>query len=152
MRSLDKGSMHLIVTSPPYNLGKDYEKKTTNEVYIEQQAATIAEAVRLLHDNGSLCWQVGNYVDDGEVYSLDILLYNIFKNIGLKLRHRIVWTFGQVFIARSASRTITRTMDNSLMMSKPSSARRIAEGTLFTGKHLRRCASKTNIYTIAGPD
>ncbi len=94
MRSLSKGSMKLIVTSPPYNIGKEYEKKTTNELYIEQQASAIAEAVRLLHPRGSICWQVGNHVDDGEIFPLDILLYPIFKTHGLKLRNRIVWTFG----------------------------------------------------------
>jgi adenine-specific DNA-methyltransferase len=94
MRSLEAESMHLIVTSPPYNLGKAYEKKRSQECYIEEQVATIAEAVRLLHPNGSLCWQVGNHVDDGEIFPLDILLYEKFKNHGLKLRNRIVWTFG----------------------------------------------------------
>lgn len=95
MRSLQKESMHLIVTSPPYNIGKEYEKRRTSlDVYIEEQSATIAEAVRLLHPNGSICWQVGNHVDDGEIYPLDIILYDIFKNHGLKLRNRIVWTFG----------------------------------------------------------
>src|SRR4051812_27369190 len=66
MRTLPDESMHLIVTSPPYNIGKEYEKKTSNEVYIEQQTAAIAEAFRLLHPRGSICWQVGNHVDDGE--------------------------------------------------------------------------------------
>lgn len=94
MRALPNESMHLIVTSPPYNLGKTYEKKTTNEVYIEQQSAAIAEAFRLLHPQGSICWQVGNYVDGGEIYPLDILLYHKFKDLGLKLRNRIIWTFG----------------------------------------------------------
>lgn len=94
MRSLKKGSMKLIVTSPPYNIGKSYEKRTSNEVYLEQQVATIAEAVRLLHPEGSICWQVGNHVDDGEIFPLDILLYPYFKANGLKLRNRIVWTFG----------------------------------------------------------
>lgn len=94
MRSLADESMHLIVTSPPYNLGKEYEKRRSQDCYIEEQVATIAEAVRLLHPNGSLCWQVGNYVEDGEVFPLDILLYEKFKNHGLKLRNRIVWTFG----------------------------------------------------------
>jgi adenine-specific DNA-methyltransferase len=94
MRSLDKESMKLIVTSPPYNMDKAYEKRTTNELYIEQQAATIAEAVRLLHPQGSICWQVGNNVDDGEIFPLDILLYPLFKAHGLKLRNRIIWTFG----------------------------------------------------------
>ena len=93
MRSLDNDSIHLIVTSPPYNLGKTYEKKTTTELYIEQQSATIAEAFRILHPRGSICWQVGNYVDDGEVFPLDILLYQKFKDLGMQLRNRIIWTF-----------------------------------------------------------
>lgn len=94
MRSLDKNSFHLIVTSPPYNIGKEYEKKTTLDAYIEQQTATIAEAVRLLHPKGSICWQVGNHVDNGEIFPLDVVLYQLFKNHRLKLRNRIVWTFG----------------------------------------------------------
>ncbi|PKL16925.1 MAG: site-specific DNA-methyltransferase [Spirochaetae bacterium HGW-Spirochaetae-5] len=94
MRTLKKESMNLIVTSPPYNIGKSYEKKTTLNVYIEQQAATISEAVRLLHPNGSICWQVGNSIEDGEVFPLDILLYRIFKDHGLRLRNRIIWSFG----------------------------------------------------------
>jgi adenine-specific DNA-methyltransferase len=94
MRSLKDGSMDLIVTSPPYNIGKEYEKRTALDIYIESQAAVIAEAVRLLHPQGSICWQVGNYVDGGEVFPLDMMLYRIFKDHGLKLRNRIIWTFG----------------------------------------------------------
>lgn len=94
MRALAPESMHLIVTSPPYNIGKEYESKKSLDHYVEQQASTIAEAVRLLHPNGSLCWQVGNHVDGGEVFPLDLILYPLFKQHGLKLRNRIVWTFG----------------------------------------------------------
>jgi adenine-specific DNA-methyltransferase len=94
MRHLDDQSMKLIVTSPPYNLGKTYEARRSQEVYLEEQAATIAEAVRLLHPRGSICWQVGNHVADGEVFPLDILLYPLFRTHGLQLRNRIVWTFG----------------------------------------------------------
>lgn len=94
MHALKDGSMKLIVTSPPYNIGKSYETRGSLEKYKEAQAATIAEAVRLLHPNGSICWQVGNYVDNGEVMPLDIMLYPLFANHNLKLRNRIVWTFG----------------------------------------------------------
>lgn len=94
MRSLADESMKLIVTSPPYNLGKAYEARRSQDLYIEDQSATIAEAVRLLHPQGSICWQVGNHVDDGEVFPLDIVLYPLFRQHGLKLRNRIVWTFG----------------------------------------------------------
>ena len=94
MRGLPDESMGLIVTSPPYNIGKAYEKRTSQEKYVEDQAACIAEAVRLLSPTGSICWQVGNHVDSGEIFPLDILLYPLFKNHGLQLRNRIVWTFG----------------------------------------------------------
>lgn len=94
LRRLDDESMHLIVTSPPYNIGKEYESKKSKDIYIEKQAMCIAEAVRILHPLGSICWQVGNYVYRGEVFPLDILLYRLFKNHGLKLRNRIMWTFG----------------------------------------------------------
>lgn len=94
MRGLPDESMNLIVTSPPYNIGKEYEKRTPRDKYVEDQAACIAEAVRLLAPNGSICWQVGNHVDNGEIFPLDMILYPLFKHHGLQLRNRIVWTFG----------------------------------------------------------
>lgn len=94
MRDLDDASMNLIVTSPPYNLGKSYETKRPIDAYLETQRETIKEAVRLLHPNGSICWQVGNYIDESEVYPLDILLYPLFKEFKLHLRNRIIWSFG----------------------------------------------------------
>lgn len=94
MRPLRDESMQLIVTSPPYNIGKSYERRSRLEDYIQQQTQVISECVRLLGNNGSLCWQVGNHVDCGEVFPLDIMLYPVFKHHGLKLRNRIVWRFG----------------------------------------------------------
>jgi len=94
MRPLADESMHLIVTSPPYNMGKSYEHRRALEDYVAQQKEVIAECVRLLHPRGSLCWQVGNHVQGGEVFPLDIVLYPLFKAQGLKLRNRIIWHFG----------------------------------------------------------
>lgn len=93
MRPLASESLKLIVTSPPYNIGKSYEKRTSLERYVQSQAQVIAECVRLLHPQGSLCWQVGNHVQNGEIFPLDIVLYQLFKDHGLKLRNRIVWHF-----------------------------------------------------------
>lgn len=92
--SIPDNTIKLIVTSPPYNLGKEYERRTDVEQYLEAQSAIIAQLHRVLHENGSLCWQVGNFVEDGEVYPLDILYYPIFKSLGFQLRNRIVWRFG----------------------------------------------------------
>ena len=94
MQRFDSGTFKLIVTSPPYNLGKAYEKRTALGEYLAAQKAVIAECVRLLDANGSMCWQVGNFVDSGEVVPLDALLYPIFRSFKLKLRNRIVWHFG----------------------------------------------------------
>ena len=87
-------SVKLVVTSPPYNLGKDYEARTSLADYVKAQRRVIAKCVRVLHPRGSLCWQVGNYVADGEITPLDTLLYPVFRDQGLKLRNRIVWHFG----------------------------------------------------------
>ena len=94
MRGLPDASIKLIVTSPPYNLGKSYEERSPLDVYIQSQERVIDECMRLLAPDGSLCWQVGNYVSQGEVVPLDTVLYPLFKRHGLRLRNRIVWHFG----------------------------------------------------------
>jgi adenine-specific DNA-methyltransferase len=88
----------LIITSPPYNIGKEYEDNHDFDNYLEQQRATIEACVEILADNGSICWQVGHYIEGSglnkEAFPLDLVLYPIFKSYGLKLKNRIVWTFG----------------------------------------------------------
>lgn len=94
MRTLPDGKFKLIVTSPPYNLGKFQEDKLTLDEYLSKQAQVIDECVRLVDSRGSICWQVGNYVYNSEIVPLDSLLYPLFLKHGLKLRNRIVWHFG----------------------------------------------------------
>jgi adenine-specific DNA-methyltransferase len=93
MRPLRSETMQLVVTSPPYNLGKAYESRSSLEAYIQAQTKVISECVRVLHPRGSLCWQIGNHVQNGEIFPLDIMLYPIFRENGLRLRNRIVWHF-----------------------------------------------------------
>lgn len=92
--SIPDDSIALIITSPPYNLGKEYEDRASIEEYLQSQSRLIAQLYRVLREDGSLCWQVGNFVENGEVYPLDILYYPIFKALGMKLRNRIIWKFG----------------------------------------------------------
>ena len=93
LKSIPSSSVDLIITSPPYNIGKKYEKKTSLQAYLKNLEPVIAEIVRVLSTTGSLCWQVGNYIHKGEVFPLDIYFYEIFKRFGLKLRNRIIWRF-----------------------------------------------------------
>jgi adenine-specific DNA-methyltransferase len=93
LASMPSGSAQLIVTSPPYNMGKAYETRAPMSEYLADQARIIAAAVEKLADGGSICWQVGNHIDNGEVFPLDAILYPVFKDLGLQLRNRIVWHF-----------------------------------------------------------
>lgn len=94
LHEIPNESVSLVVTSPPYNIGKSYEKKTHMKEYLATQKKVITECCRVLKKDGSICWQVGNYVENGEIIPLDILLYPIFNELSLRLRNRIVWHFG----------------------------------------------------------
>lgn len=91
--SVADGAANLVVTSPPYNLGKSYERRIDLKAYLKQQGEVIGECVRILDSGGSLCWQVGNYVDKGAIIPLDTILYPVFAGLGLRMRNRIVWHF-----------------------------------------------------------
>jgi adenine-specific DNA-methyltransferase len=93
LRNLPDEMAKLIITSPPYNIGKEYEKATNLDDYLNALSPVVDELVRVLSSEGSLCWQVGNYVESGEVFPLDIYYYPFFKSRGLKLRNRIIWHF-----------------------------------------------------------
>jgi len=89
-----------VVTSPPYNIGKAYEERVEFREYLDWQKKVVEECVRILKPEGSVCWEVGNYVEEGEVFPLDVFFYGIFKGLGLKLRNRIIWHFGHGLHAR----------------------------------------------------
>lgn len=90
----EKPIFDLVVTSPPYNIGKEYEKKINLGKYIEWQARIIHKIYARLKDTGSICWQVGNYIENGAIVPLDFELAPIFKELNMQLRNRIIWHFG----------------------------------------------------------
>lgn len=100
LSKLESNFIRLVVSSPPYNIGKPYEKRKKFQDYIKWQEMTIGECIRMLSDNGSICWEVGNYVKNGEIFPLDLYFYSIFKKNQLKLRNRIIWRFGHGLHAR----------------------------------------------------
>ena len=93
LNKLKNNSVQLIITSPPYNIGKSYEKKKPFENYLKEQEKTLKECFRVLKKSGSLCWQVGSYFENSELFPLDIYIHQICKKIGFKLRNRIIWHF-----------------------------------------------------------
>lgn len=93
LKTIPDKALQLIVTSPPYNIGKEYESRLKIDDYLAQQSSIIRECVRCLSPKGSICWQIGNYVNKGSIIPLDTILYPVFINQGLKLRNRIIWHF-----------------------------------------------------------
>jgi adenine-specific DNA-methyltransferase len=91
LRTLPDGCIDLVVSSPPYNLGKAYEAKRALEVYLKEQADVLKECSRVLRRTGSLFWQVGSFSDDGMLIPLDVRFFPILESFGLIPRNRIVW-------------------------------------------------------------
>ena len=92
---IEDGSVQLVLTSPPYNLRKIYERDEAMslEDYINWLTPIVEKMCRKVNTRGSVCWQVGNFVRNGEVFPLDYYFYNIFISQGFKLRNRIIWKF-----------------------------------------------------------
>jgi adenine-specific DNA-methyltransferase len=98
LKHIPDGAAQLVITSPPYNIGKAYEKRQTLERYLHLQKAVIAECVRITRTGGSICWQVGHHINGhGQMIPLDILMHPLFaeheEKSKIRLRNRIVWHF-----------------------------------------------------------
>jgi adenine-specific DNA-methyltransferase len=91
LRSLPDESVDLVVSSPPYNIGKEYESRRALDVYLAEQREVLAECARVLKSTGSVFWQVGAYADRGTLIPLDVKFFPIFEDLGLFPRNRVIW-------------------------------------------------------------
>ena len=60
MHELPDGSVHLMVTSPPYNVGKEYDEDLTMEDYRSLLHRVLAETWRVTAPGGRVCVNVAN--------------------------------------------------------------------------------------------
>jgi len=101
----------LLVTSPPYNIGKEYEDDLSHEEYVALHTDVITAALPLIKKTGSICWQVGFQVNktgrSSSILPLDFLYHELFMKIAkkleipLKLKNRIIWRFGHGGMAKT---------------------------------------------------
>ncbi|MDJ0660688.1 MAG: site-specific DNA-methyltransferase [Crocosphaera sp.] len=91
LKQLPDECVDLIVSSPPYNIGKEYEAKKALEKYLEEQTIILQECSRILKKTGSLFWQVGAFSNQGSLIPLDIRFFPILESCGLIPRNRIIW-------------------------------------------------------------
>lgn len=96
IKKVPDGSVDLILTSPPYGIGKEYEKRSeTIEEYMAAFQPMVAECVRVLKNTGSIAWEIGNWINrDGNgrsIVPLEYPYFEAFSKLGMVLRNRIVW-------------------------------------------------------------
>jgi adenine-specific DNA-methyltransferase len=91
LKTLPTESVDLVVSSPPYNIGKEYELRKALDHYVEEQSEVLAECCRVLKQTGSIFWQVGSFSDTGILIPLDIRFFPVLEKLGMQPRNRIVW-------------------------------------------------------------
>ena len=90
-------SVRTIHTSPPYNIGRDYEgykDRLDEEEYLGFIGQVLSECMRVLVPGGALFWQTG-YTSEGNDYimPLDHLTFDLFRELGFRLKDRIIWRY-----------------------------------------------------------
>ena len=91
LRRIPDAFVDLIVSSPPYNLGKEYEARRALSLYLEEQRVVLQECARILKPTGSLFWQVGAFSDAGALIPLDVRFFPMLEGLGLIPKNRIIW-------------------------------------------------------------
>ena len=102
LKSIPDAAVDLIVTSPPYCMGKPYERQSDDlKVFLHKHKKILPEIYRVLKDGGSMCWQVGYHVKNNVVTPLDFVVHEAMESCAnealsenLILRNRLIWTFG----------------------------------------------------------
>lgn len=90
MRELPDNSVHLMVTSPPYNVGKDYDDDLTADEYRDLLRNVWRETFRALVDGGRACVNVAN-VGRKPYIPLNALITADMLDIGFSMRGEIIW-------------------------------------------------------------
>ena len=93
MSELPDNSIHLMVTSPPYNVGKDYDDDLTQEEYFNMLKKVFAETRRVLVPGGRVSINIAN-VGRKPYVSLNSEIIRIMNDIGFVMRGEIIWEKG----------------------------------------------------------
>ena len=93
LSQIPDSSVHLMVTSPPYNVSKEYDEDLSLEDYIEFLKSVLSETYRVLVNGGRVCINIANvgrkpYIPYHK-YIIDTML-----EIGFLMRGEIIWNKG----------------------------------------------------------
>ena len=93
MDDLPDRSLHLMVTSPPYNVGKDYDDDLSMDEYLELIRRVMSETYRVLVDGGRACVNVAN-IGRKPYIPLHAYMIQVAAEVGFFMRGEIIWDKG----------------------------------------------------------
>lgn len=93
LKKLPSSCVHLMVTSPPYNVGKEYDEDLTLGEYLDFLGDVLEEVYRVLVWGGRVCFNVAN-LGRKPYIPLHRYLIEIFEEIGFLMRGEIIWFKG----------------------------------------------------------
>lgn len=96
---IEDKSIDLVLTSPPYNVGKNYENHNDlmpYDEYLNWLSKVFSKIYLKLKDDGRFVLNISSVFCDGEYKPLFIDAVNICRNIGFKIRNDIIWNKNQI--------------------------------------------------------
>ncbi len=93
MKQLPDNSVHLMITSPPYNVGKDYEEDLSLHEYKDLLYKVMQETYRVLVEGGRVCINIAN-VGRSPYIPLHLYVINIAQELRFFMRGEIIWDKG----------------------------------------------------------
>ena len=90
MEELPDNSVHLMMTSPPYNVGKEYDNDLTIDEYLELLTAVFAQTRDKLVTGGRACINIAN-IGRKPYIPLHAMIIEIMLDLGFLMRGEIIW-------------------------------------------------------------
>ncbi|MBR5787656.1 MAG: site-specific DNA-methyltransferase [Muribaculaceae bacterium] len=90
MSEIPDNSIHLMITSPPYNVTKEYDQDLTLNQYLELMRTVLMEVYRVLINGGRACVNIAN-VGRKPYIPLADYISRIMLEIGFNYRGQIIW-------------------------------------------------------------
>ena len=93
MHHLPDNSVHLMITSPPYNVGKDYDDDLSLSEYRGLLSDVMKETYRVLVQGGRTCVNIAN-IGRTPYIPLHVDIMDIARECGFQMRGEIIWDKG----------------------------------------------------------
>ena len=90
MKDIPNNSLHLMITSPPYNVSKEYDNDLSLEEYLNLLKNCFTETYRVLVDGGRACINIAN-IGRKPYIPLSDYISKIMIEIGFNMRGEIIW-------------------------------------------------------------